>query len=350
MPESDCLVSVVVPLSNDEASVEAFVSAVTGVLRPNYAYYELVLVDDGSSDGTVDKVSALLATVEGIRLIRLSRKFGTEIAIASGLSAVIGDFVVVMLPEPGLVELIPEMVRRAQGGHDVVFGVRRSRRGDPRWLKVGASFFYWFCIKVLGLDIPQNASEFQVLSRRAVNAILQIKDKYRYLHILSAYVGYVREYFAYELESGHGRRRTRGLVEAMNLAIGIIVTNSIRPLRLVGWLAACVSALSGMYFGYVAVLRILGRQTGEAWGTVALLTAGMFSLVLMVLAVLSEYVGRILDESRDRPLYHIREEKTSSVLLTDRGRGNVVMASLQTDGGGLREASSQGAPIQTAVR
>jgi dolichol-phosphate mannosyltransferase len=330
MQRSDCFVSVVAPLSNDAAIVEAFVVETMDVLRAHYANYELVLVDDGSTDDTMAVLGRLLSTQECIRVIRLSRRFGTEIAIASGLDAVIGDFVVVMLPDSGPVRLIPEVIRQAQAGQDVVFGIRRSRAGEPVWWRIGSRLFYWVSTRLVGLDLPQDATEFQVLSRRAVNAIIQIKDKYRYLRILSAYVGYANRGFVYEPISRYGRPKRKGIAEGLNLAIGIIATNSTRPLRFVGLLAAGASILSGAYFAYAVLISLLGWRGAEGVTALTLLNTGVFCLILGVLAVLAEYVGRILDESRDRPLYYVLEERSSSVLLADTYRRNVVRESQPT--------------------
>lgn len=332
MARSDCFVSVVAPLSNDGSMVGAFVSEVIDVLRANYTNYELVLVDDGSKDDTIERVMSLLDQYECIRLIRLSRKFGTEIAIASGLDSVIGDFVVVLLPESGPVALIPEVVRRAQAGQDIIFGVRKSRAGEPLWLRLGARFFYWVCGRVLGLSIPQDATEFQVLSRRAVNAVIQIKDKHRYLRVLSSYVGYANQSFTYEPVSRYGSLRSKGFLSGLELAVSIIVTNSTGPLRLVSAAALLASVANGVYFGYVAVGTLLGHRAMEGSTALTLMASGMFVVVLGVLAVLCEYVGRIVDDSRGRPLYYVLEERTSSVLLADHERRNVVREALQVGG------------------
>src|ERR1700736_3344811 len=193
MATSDCFVSVVAPLRNDSAIVADFVAEVMEVLRDNYSNYELVLVDDGSEDDTVIKVTSLLGRYECIRLIRLSRRFGTEIAIASGVDSVIGDFVVVMLPDSDPPRLMPEMVRQARNGQGIVFGVRKGRAGEPLLMRIATDLFYWSAGKLFHLRIPKNSTKFLVLSRQAVNAVIQIKDKYRYIRLLGSYVGYTNQ-------------------------------------------------------------------------------------------------------------------------------------------------------------
>jgi polyisoprenyl-phosphate glycosyltransferase len=331
MAVSDCFVSVVAPLRNDSTIVADFVAEVMDVLRANYTNYELVLVDDGSDDDTVAEVTSLLGRYECIRLIRLSRKFGTEIAIASGIDSVIGDFVVVMLPDTDPPRLMPDMVRQARNGQGIVFGVRKSRAGEPFLMRVATDVFYWAASKLFQLRIPKDSTKFLVLSRQAVNAVTQIKDRYRYIRVLSAYVGYSNQTFVYEPINRYGRPRTKGFLEAVNLAVGIIVTNSTHPLRFVSWLGFIAGALNVLYGAYVIAVYLFRSHVAEGWTTVSLQASCMFFFVFLILTVLSEYVGHILEESRERPLYYVLEERNSSVLLADQERRNVVNASLQPE-------------------
>ena len=331
MAISDCFVSVVAPLRNDSTIVADFAAEVIEVLRDNYSNYELVLVDDGSEDDTVTKVTSLLGSYECIRLIRLSRKFGTEIAITSGIESVIGDFVVVMLPDSDPPRLMPEMVRQAREGQGIVFGVREDRSGESLLMRTATDFFYWCAAKLFKLRIPKNSTKFLVLSRQAVNAVIRIKDRYRYIRLLSTYVGYTNQTFVYAPISRYERPRTKGFFEAVNLAIGVIVSNSIHPLRFVSWLGLIAGTLNVLYGGYVAAVYLFSNHVAEGWTTISLQAAGMFFFVFLILTVLSEYVGHILEESRERPLYHVLEERNSSVLLADQERRNVVKDSLPAE-------------------
>ncbi len=324
MIRSDCFVSVVVPIYNDSPIIEHFVAEAMQILHGNYENYELVLVDDGSDDDTVTKIAALLVRYDCIRLIRLSRRFGLEVAITSGLEAVIGDFTVVMLPDSDPPQLIPEIIERARGGHGVVFGVRKDRAGEPVVMRLGVGLFYWVGRTFFKLTIPGNATHFRALSRQAVNAVTQIKEKYRYFRLMSTDIGYIGESFVYEPLKRYGRRRAGGLAEALERAIGIIVSNSTHPLRWVSWLGLVAGGMNALYVGYVVLTYLFKNEVAEGWTTLSLQIACMFFLVFAILAVLSEYVGRTFDESRDRPLYHVLEERHSAVMIADQQRRNVV--------------------------
>ena len=331
MAAADCFVSVVAPLGSDSAIVEAFVAEVMGVLRDNYANYELVLVDDGSGDDTALKVAALLNAYECIRLIRLSRRFSLEVAIAAGLDSAIGDYVVVMLPNSDPPRLIPDMIRDSRSRHGIVFGVRADRSDQPPLTRAAIGLFYWCAKRFLKLAIPENATYFLVMNRQAVNAITRIKDKHRHLRVLSAYVGYDSKSFVYQPINRHGGSSRRSFFEVVNVAIDIIVANSIHPLRLVSWLGLFAGTVNAAYVCYILGIYLFKPDVAPGWTTLSLQTAGMFFLVFLVLTILSEYVGHILDELRDRPLYYILEEKNSSVLIPDQERRNVVRDSLPTD-------------------
>ena len=329
MVASDCFVSVVAPLYNDSAIVESFILDIVKTLRNNYAHYEVVLIDDGSNDDTVDKVNGMLSKYECIRLIRLSRTFGQEIAISAGIDSVIGDFAVIMLPDSDPPELVPHIVEQSRDGSGIVFGIRKHRAKEPLLLKGGASLFYWFSHRILKLNIPKNTTHFRVLSRKSINALIQMKDRLRYLQTLSAYVGYSNQSFVYEPLERRARPRKKSIWEALNLAINIIVTNSTFPLRLVSWLGLAVSALNLLYIGYVVLNFFFNDHLAEGWVTRSLQNSVMHFFLFLILAVLSEYIGRLLNESKDRPLYYVLDELNSSVMIADEDRKNVVMETLE---------------------
>lgn len=328
MARSDCFVSVVAPVCNDAAIVEAFITDVMAVLRDSYANYELVLVDDGSEDDTVNKISMLLKRYECIRLIRLSRNFGEALAISAGMNSVIGDFVVVMLPDSDPPALIPRMVQQVRDGAGVIFGIRKDRLRESFLMRTGAALFYWYCRRVLKLKLPKNSVPFRALSRQAVNAILQIKDRCRDLRLLSAHVGYENQGFVYEPLNRRAKPRTKGLVEALNLAFDMIVSTSSHPLRFVSWFGVVASILNIAYSGYVIAIYLFKKQVAQGWTTLSLQTAAMFFFVFLILIVLSEYIGHILAETSGRPMYYLLEERNSSVLIADQERKNVVNDSL----------------------
>ena len=320
----DRFVSVVAPLRYDADIVEGFVEDMMRVLREHFTNYELVLVDDGSDDDTEARVQGLLTRHEGIRYIRLSRSFGEEVAISAGLDTVIGDYVVVMLAHMDPPELIPQMVARSMEGVDVVFGIRRTCRSE-RWIyRSTARLFYWYCDRFLNFELPQNSTHFRCLSRQAVNAILQIKDSHRYLRLFSSYVGYPRQEFLYDPIQRQGKVKHKSLFKAVNGAMALIIENSPHPLRFVSLLALLAAFGNLLYVAFIVVVYLFKEDVMEGWTTLSMQSAVQFLMTTLMLAALSEYTGRILNRLRGRPLYFVRTEQDSSVLLVDRFRPNVV--------------------------
>jgi dolichol-phosphate mannosyltransferase len=330
MAISDTFVSVVAPLRNDGDIIEEFVRDVSAVMRAHFANYEIVLVDDGSTDDTAARMTQVLSKQEYLRLIRLSRRFGEEVAISAGLDSVIGDYVVVMRPDSDPPEAIPQMVDRARHSNGIVLGVGTRRDRESPLVRLGAWGLYWYCNRVLKLNLPKISEHFLVMSRQAVNSVFQIKDRLRHLRVFTAYVGYASEEFPYEPISRRGKHRKRGVVEAIDLGISIIVANSAHPLRLVSWLGLALSGVNALYVGYVFLTYYFSEGVAEGWVTRSVQTSGMFFFVFLILAVLCEYIGRILSETQVRPHYYVQAEISSNTMILDEERKNVTTRSVET--------------------
>ena len=327
----DRFVSIIAPLHNDETIVASYIHDTIQMLSENYTNYELVLIDDGSEDGTIDAVTALLTEYKGIRLLPLSREFGEEIAIAAGLDSVIGDFAVVMLPHMDPPEVVPELVQRCIDGSDVVFGVRKSRKGESWLVSLSVAIFYWYCRKYLKLDLPKNSTQFRCMSRQAVNAIIQIRDSYRYLRLFSSYVGYDHQQFSYSPISRGGKTKPRKFFQSLSGAASLVMENSAHPLRIVSWLGLTAAIGNLVYVAYIFAVYFYKDSIAAGWTTLSLQNAGQFLMIIIILTALCEYTGRMLTRLRDRPLYYLRGERNSSVLLVDNNRTNIVEDSKSMD-------------------
>jgi len=329
MNRSDVLISVVAPLYNDADIIDAFVEELRAVLDRTFPLYEIVLVDDGSSDETMAKVFQLLPRIDRVRVVQLSRRFGEEIAIAAGLDSVIGDYVAIMLPATDPPELLPEMIDQAQKGAGVVFGIRQHNPYETPLYRFGVSAFYWLCNRVVKLSIPKNTTHFRVLNRQAVTAVTQIRDRMRYLHTLSAYVGYSNQSFPYTTRQRRLPPRRKSLTEAVKLAVRIIVANSTQPLHVISVLGFLLSALNVVYMLYAITIYFSRPNVVEGWLTQTLQTSGAFVFLFFMIAVLCEYVGRMLDEISRRPLYYIQTERGGPSVWQMAKPQNVVVESVE---------------------
>ncbi len=327
----DKFVSVIAPLYNNADIVVQYIEDTISILKNNYTNYELVLVDDGSIDNTVELAASMLDKFEGIRLLRLSREFGEEIAITAGLETVIGDFTVVMIPHMDPPDKIPEFVKYCIDGSDVVFGVRRTRSHENWLTRRATGLFYWYCRRILKLNLTKNATQFRCMSRQVVNAIIQIKDSYRHLRLFSSYVGYASKPIVYDPIKPTKNARKRSFSESVNQALTIIMENSVHPLRFVSWLGVFAATSNLIYAGYIVAVYLLKEDIMQGWTTLSLQNAGQFFFITVILTALCEYMGRMLNRLQNRPLYYLMNEQNSSILLIDRERHNIVEESESID-------------------
>ena len=324
MLTTECFITVIAPLYNDAEIVEDFVEETIRVLRASFRDYELLLINDGSEDETPAKVMRILQRSECIRLITLSRHFGTDIAISSGLDSAIGDFVVIMVPDSTPPWLVPELIQEAHSGWDILIGVRKDRSGDPVWLRAGASFFYWFFKKMFKIPLAKNSTHFWILSRQVVNAIIQVDTSHRHLRLLTSHVGYRSKTFVYQPLQRSSKPQTRGFFDAVDYALKAVLLHSVRPLRLAGAFGLLAS-LGNLVGSIVAAVR---APAGRGWDALALQNSLMFFLLALVLAVLCEYASILFERSRGWMAYHVIDEHTSSVPFADSERRNIVAESV----------------------
>jgi dolichol-phosphate mannosyltransferase len=306
----DIVLSVVAPVYNEEEGIETFVKTTVRVLKEMGVNYELVLVNDGSHDDSLAVMNKLAAKNNNIRVMDLSRNYGREIAMTAGLEHAVGDYVVLMdsdMQDPPA--LIPTLLEKLiDGQFDVVYAARTSRAGETFMKRFTSRLFYRTARHMTGLDIPDDAGDFRVFSRRVVNAVTAIKEHNRYLKMLYAYVGFRVGSIPFDRQERLAGQTSYNWTKLVNAALDAIFAFSNKPLRAISLLSVCLSFLLFVYALFVFFQKILGSDVAEGWTSLALLISFMFSILFVFLAILSEYISRILTEAKNRPLYYIREE------------------------------------------
>lgn len=321
MTKADVFVSALVVCQNQQPAIGPFVSDLCRVLEERYTNYEVVLLDNGSTDGTAGAVGKLLGGHKCVRYFRLSRRVDGDTALTAGLDTVIGDYVVTLDPVADPPEEVPAVVDRCRDGADVVVGV--DRRPAPRGplYRLGRQTFRWLYRRLLRFPVPSNWSTLRCLSRAAVNAITRVRTRRRFLAAVLSETGYTPALYPYDRRTPAGRT---GLASATRAGLSVLVHHSVAPLRLVSVLGLFGSAASVLYSGYVVVLYLVKRDVMPGWTTLSLQVSGLFFLLFVMLSLIGEYLGRLLEESVDRPLYHLRDEQASAVMLAEAGRLNVL--------------------------
>jgi polyisoprenyl-phosphate glycosyltransferase len=312
-PEQTCLLSIVLPLFNEEAVLPLLHRRLLAVVADVPGGVEIVYVDDGSSDGSPELLKQLHASCPMVSLLRFSRNFGKEQAVTAGLQFASGATVVVMdsdLQHPP--EMIPAMLQAWRDGADVVNMRRRSRANEP-WLKRQAARSCYRAINRLSdMPIPEDVGDFRLFSRRAVDALNQLKERNRFMKGLFAWIGYRQvtlDFDCDERAAGQSKWRFRQL---WNFAIEGITAFSVAPLKVatkVGLASALLSFVLGLYF-LVRALAFGDPVPGFPTLIVVMLMLG--GLQLLAIGVLGEYIGRLSLESKRRPLFLIESYEPAS--------------------------------------
>ena len=304
------LLSVVAPVYNEEATIEEFYGRVCGALTD--MHFELVLVDDGSSDRTHAALERLAATDPRVRVVFLSRNFGHQTALTAGLDHARGDAVVMLdadLQDPP--ELITTMLDHWRGGCDVVYAVRAQREGESRFKLSTARWFYRLFDKLAQVELQPNSGDFRLLDRRALDALLSMRERNRFLRGMTVWVGYTQAAVPYKRDPRYAGETKYTLSRMLRFSLDAISSFSHRPLQLATLLGFVISLLAFVAIPIVVALRLLGSYLpGFSALTIVVLLLG--GIQLIAIGIIGEYVGRIYDEVKGRPLYLVRAKQNFS--------------------------------------
>ncbi|HEY9279594.1 MAG TPA: glycosyltransferase family 2 protein [Eoetvoesiella sp.] len=302
------VLSVVIPVYNERPVLPILYERLRRVLDPLRLPYELVMVDDGSRDGSGQYLVDLAATVPVIKAVRLSRNFGKEAALTAGLAQADGDAVIVLdadLQDPP--ELIPKMLEAWRAGADVVCMRRRSRAGETPFKKLSAHLFYRLLNRISDVNIPEDTGDFRLMSRQTVNALNQLPERNRYMKGLFAWVGLPTHVIEYDRAARAAGSTKWDLLGLLTLAFEGITSFSVAPLR-VAMVAGLLTALAGICFGMwiVAKTLVLGDPVQGYPSMIAVMTF-LGGVQLISIGLLGEYVGKTYFEAKQRPVYLIRD-------------------------------------------
>jgi glycosyltransferase involved in cell wall biosynthesis len=301
--------SIIAPVFNEEATLPEFYRRTLAVAEALDGTFELILVNDGSVDGSQAVAKELAGRDSRVKVISFSRNFGHQIAITAGLDYAEGDAVVIIdsdLQDPP--EVIPELVAKWREGYDVVYATRSERRGET-WFKLAtARLFYWMINRVTSLRIPSNTGDFRLVDRRVVLALRQTREHHRFVRGLAVWVGFKQTGVQYVRHERFAGETNYPLRRMLKLSADAVTSFSYVPLQLATYLGFAIAGLSGVAIAVVVGLRLFGTAQpllGQATTLVAVLFLG--GVQLICLGILGEYLGRIYDEVKHRPLYIVGE-------------------------------------------
>lgn len=296
--------TVVVPAYNEAAGLAPFQQRLDAVLDKLDLSSSVLYVDDGSNDDTWARIESLAGDNDRVGGLRLSRNFGKEAALTAGLDHTDADAVVVIdadLQDPP--ELIAELVAQWRQGHDVVYATRTARNGESRIKRFSAAAFYRLMEHLSDTPIPRDTGDFRLLSRRAVEALRELRERQRFMKGLFAWIGYRHQAVPYRREARRQGRSKWNFARLSRLAMDGITSFSTAPLRLATYLGLGTSALTFLYGLWVLVKALIWGDPVRGYPTLMLVILFLGGVQLLSLGVIGEYLGRIYAETKQRPLY-----------------------------------------------
>ena len=315
------MLSVVLPIFNEEDNVAAVAAAVGAQLDALSKPYEIIFIDDGSTDHSLDVIRTLSARDPRIKAVRLSRNFGHQVAISAGLEYARGDAVIVMdadLQHPP--ELIPQLVARWEEGYDVVYTIREGRGHAGPLKRLSAAGFYRLLNRMCDIDIniDANTPDFRLVDRRVVDALLQLPERARFMRGLVRWVGFRQTAVRFT-----ARMRTRGQTKypfsrMLRFSVDGVTAFSTMPLRFASYLGTLV-ALSGIpYAAWAVYKRVFTNDAVPGWASLVVAVLVIGGLHLICLGIIGEYIGRVYEEVKGRPLY-LADEVVGDLEVSARG-------------------------------
>ncbi len=300
--------SVVVPLYNEEEVIRESYKQLAEVLKSSGETYELIFVNDGSRDKTWEIALGLAEKDENLKLIGFSRNFGHQPAITAGMNKAVGDAIIVIdadLQDPPKVML--EMLKKWREGYAVVYGRRTVRKGETFFKKVTAKVFYRTLNAMTDVDIPVDAGDFRLLDRSVVEALKALPERNRYVRGLVSWVGFKQTFVEYVREERFAGETKYPLKKMLKLATDALTSFSYKPLKLSIYVGVIISLISFLALLGILIQRVFFPETVElsGWASLAVISLFFNGIVLVMLGIIGEYIGRIYDETKGRPQYII---------------------------------------------
>jgi glycosyltransferase involved in cell wall biosynthesis len=330
MPERDAnqsgrgreRLSVVVPCYNEQEVLPEFHRRLAAVMAGLGLSWEVVYVNDGSGDGTLKVMHDLQEAHPEVAIVDLSRNFGKEVAMTAGLDACRGDAVVVIdadLQDPP--EVIPQLVAEWRAGYDMVYARRESRAGETALKKATARWFYRVIGKLSRVRIPADTGDFRLMSRRAVDALLQLREQHRFMKGLFAWVGFPQKAVMYRRDPRFAGDTKWNYWKLWNFAVEGITSFSTVPLRLATYCGVGIAVIAFVYAGWIFYKTLAYGESVKGYPSLMVVLLFLGGGQLIGIGLLGEYLGRMFNETKNRPLYFLNECRPSHLARGDAAPG-----------------------------
>ena len=300
--------TVVAPIYNELENIPELYQRMRDVMGRTGEPWELILVDDGSTDGSTDLIRKLAENDERVRPVIFARNFGHQIAVTAGVDYSRGEAVIIIdadLQDPP--EVILTLIKKWREGYDVVYAVREERQGESWFKRSTASLFYRLITRITDVDIPLDTGDFRLMDKKVVGVMKQMREKHRFLRGMSAWVGFKQGGVPYKRQPRYAGETKYPFNKMVGLALNAITSFSYFPLQLATYLGFIAAGLSVLAIPIVIILRLTTGTVLLGQATTLIIVLFLGGVQLISLGIIGEYIGRIYDEAKDRPLYIVAE-------------------------------------------
>ena len=300
--------SIIAPIYNELENIPELYPRVRDVMDQTGEPWELILVDDGSTDGSTDVIRTLAENDARVKPVIFARNFGHQIAVTAGLDYSRGDAVVIIdadLQDPP--EVILDLIEKWREGYEVVYAVRAEREGESWFKKTTASLFYRVIYRITDVNIPLDTGDFRLMDRKVVNVMNQMRERHRFLRGMSSWVGFKQIGINYKRKARFAGETKYPFSKMLKLALNAITSFSYFPLQLATYIGFITAGLSVIAIPVVVLLRLITGTTLEGQATTLIIVLFLGGVQLISLGIIGEYIGRIYDEAKGRPLYIVAE-------------------------------------------
>ncbi|MCR8659021.1 glycosyltransferase family 2 protein [Paenibacillus endoradicis] len=308
MSTRSVMYSVIVPMFNEEEVITTTFERLTEVMKQTNESYELIFVNDGSRDASATIISELANKHDEVVLIDFSRNFGHQIAITAGMDYANGQAIIIIdadLQDPPEVMLM--MIEKWKQGYEVVYGKRIKRKGETWFKKSTAKLFYRILRMMTNVEVPTDTGDFRLIDRKVCDVLKSLKEKNRFVRGLISWVGFKQTSVEFVREERFAGVTKYPLKRMISFALDAITSFSYKPLRIATYVGFLISLFSFIYLIVVLYQRVFTDSTEAGWASIIALNLLFNGIILILLGVIGEYIGRIYDESKNRPLYIVRE-------------------------------------------
>ena len=329
--------TVVLPVRDCADLIGQYLEGLSGLLAGNFDYYEVILVDDASSDGTIRIIENKQKTLPNLTIYCLPKTYGNAIATVVGLDHAIGDFVIILDPLRDPFEIVTSLVEEALAGSDIVYALPRDRVENTGFYNRIRTRFLGRLASYNRIDMPAAISSAMLISRAVLSFILKAADRHRILYVAPALSGYRYKTIIYDRSSGGVAAPRTGWRELTMESMDLLFAVSPRPLRFIALFSLAISAITVIYSIYTVIYWIFSDDIARGWTSISLQISGLFFLLSLVLAAMSEYLQQVLDSTERRPLYYVARQNQSEVMnyapelnvLHEDGRGGTSAGAMQ---------------------